>query len=137
MAGSLQISQGKQCQISRDLVQECKRFLMYARSGIERAPLQVYVSAALFAPSSSVLRKIGRKTTFLSYVKRSPARPERWGALLLTLEGHSNVVNDVQFSPDGSKLASGSWDGDVIVWDASTGAQLHTLEGHSDGVRAV
>jgi WD40 repeat protein len=137
MAGSLQISQGKECQISRDLVQECKRFLMYARSGIERAPLQVYVSAALFAPSSSVLRKIGRKTTFLSYVKRSPARPEHWGALLLTLEGHSHVVNAVQFSPDGSKLASASDDNNVVVWDPSTGTPLHTLEGHSDAVNAV
>jgi WD40 repeat protein len=43
----------------------------------------------------------------------------------------------VQFSPDGSKLASASHDKKVMVWNASTGARLHTLEGHSDGVTAV
>jgi WD40 repeat protein len=110
---------------------------MYARSGIEQAPLQVYVSAALFAPSETVLREVGMKTTLVSYVKRSPPTPEHWSALLLTLEGHSNVVNAVQFSPDGSKLASASYDKNVMVWDASTGAQLYTLKGHSDGVNAV
>jgi len=43
----------------------------------------------------------------------------------------------VQFSPDGSKLASASSDSNVIVWDASTGTPLHTLKGHSGWVNAV
>jgi WD40 repeat protein len=59
------------------------------------------------------------------------------GAHLHTLEGHSDVVKAVQFSPDGSKLVSASDDNKVMVWDASTGARLHTLEGHSDWINAV
>jgi WD40 repeat protein len=47
------------------------------------------------------------------------------GEQLHTREGHSDWVSAVQFSPDGSKLASASDDKKVIVWDASTGAQLH------------
>jgi WD40 repeat protein len=43
----------------------------------------------------------------------------------------------VQFSPDGSKLASASSDKKVMVWNPSTGAHLHTLDGHSGGVNAV
>jgi WD40 repeat protein len=43
----------------------------------------------------------------------------------------------VQFSPDGSKLASASDDNKVMVWNPSTGEHLHTLEGHSDTVWAV
>ena len=109
---------------------------MYARSGIEQAPLQVYVSAALFTPSKTVLREVGGKTTLVSYVKRSPPTPEHWSALLLTLEGHSGAVKAMQFSPDGSRLASASRD-KVVVWDPSTGAHLHTLEGHSAPVTAV
>jgi WD40 repeat protein len=62
---------------------------------------------------------------------------ERWSAMLLTLEGHSESVTAVQFSPDGSKLASASDDKKVIVWDTSTGEQQHTLEGHSYEVTAV
>jgi DNA-binding beta-propeller fold protein YncE len=131
------MTQDEECKTSQDLVQECKRFLMYAKSGIEQAPLQVYVSAALFAPSKTVLREVGGYTAIISCVKRSPPTSEHWSALLLTLEGHSNGVSAVQFSPDGSKLASASRDDKVMVWDASTGAHLHTLEGHSDWVTAV
>jgi WD40 repeat protein len=43
----------------------------------------------------------------------------------------------LQFSPDGSKLASASWDKKVILWNTSTGEQQHTLEGHSAEVIAV
>jgi len=36
-------------------------------------------------------------------------------------------VNDIEFSPDGSKLLSAHGDGCVRVWDANTGFQLMTL----------
>jgi WD40 repeat protein len=130
------MTQGEECKTSRDLVEECKRFLMYARSGIEQAPLQVYVSAALFAPSRTVLREVGGKTTLVSSIKRCPPTPEHWSALLLTLV-HSGAVTAVQFSQDGNKLATASDDGQVMVWDPSTGAHLQTLEGHSSWVIAV
>jgi WD40 repeat protein len=59
------------------------------------------------------------------------------GAHLHTLDGHSDAVLAVQFSPDGSKLASASDDNTVMVWNPSTGVHLHTLEGHSGVVSAV
>jgi WD40 repeat protein len=34
-----------------------------------------------------------------------------------TLEGHSGSVNSVFFSPDGQKLASGSNDNTIKIWD--------------------
>lgn len=49
--------------------------------------------------------------------------------LLFTLEGHLANVTAVQFSPDGSKLASASDNGTLMVWDVGTGARLHTLDG--------
>ncbi|CAI7589303.1 unnamed protein product, partial [Penicillium glandicola] len=54
-----------------------------------------------------------------------------------TLEGHSDSVQSVAFSPDGRLLASGSWDKTVRLWNAMTGALRETLEGHLDQVRSV
>jgi len=31
---------------------------------------------------------------------------------------HSSQVKDVDFSPDGQKMASGSYAGDLTVWDS-------------------
>jgi WD40 repeat protein len=60
-----------------------------------------------------------------------------WNALLQTLEGHSNGVIAVAFSPDGKTLASESWDRTVKLWDAGSGAVLQTDAGHSGAVSAV
>jgi WD40 repeat protein len=43
----------------------------------------------------------------------------------------------VAFSPDGKQVVSGSGDITVRLWDATTGAVLQTLEGHSSGVNLV
>lgn len=40
-------------------------------------------------------------------------------------------------SPDGRRLASGSMDGSVVIFDLETGSLLHTLEGHFKPVRSL
>jgi tRNA A-37 threonylcarbamoyl transferase component Bud32 len=55
----------------------------------------------------------------------------------LPLEGHRGLVSSVAYSPDGRRIASGSWDKTVKVWDASSGQDLLTLEGHTHWVSSV
>ena len=71
------------------------------------------------------------------------------GELIKTLTGHKDVVSSVVFSPDGNLivsgdwydwdgyLSSGTWSGEIRVWDAETGEHLKTLTGHTGGVSSV
>ena len=53
------------------------------------------------------------------------------------LMGHTDAVYDVEFSPDGELLASGSYDDSVKLWRVSDGKLVATLNGHSDQVFRV
>ena len=46
------------------------------------------------------------------------------------LKGHENMLTSVAFSPDGTRLATGSADRTARLWDASTGKELAVLKGH-------
>ena len=53
------------------------------------------------------------------------------------LQGHSDVLQVIRFSPSGALLASGSDDRTAIVWDVTTGERQELLRGHSAGVWGV
>jgi WD40 repeat protein len=53
-----------------------------------------------------------------------------WERKLLkqTLSGHKGVVSSIEFSPDGRRLMSGSWDGTVKVWNLTTFAEANSYQ---------
>lgn len=64
------------------------------------------------------------------------------GEVVMTIQGHSNAIHSVMFSPDGTLVATSSTDG-VWLWDAETGEQVRVLPSqefingiafHPDGV---
>ena len=50
------------------------------------------------------------------------------------LEGHEEAVLGAQFSPDGRRLVTASWDGTARVWPIDGRGQAVVLRGHSGGV---
>ncbi|MCX6719307.1 MAG: choice-of-anchor D domain-containing protein [Candidatus Taylorbacteria bacterium] len=56
---------------------------------------------------------------------------------MATLKGHNDAVRSVSFSPDGSLLASGSYDKTIKLWDVKSGTNIATLKGHNDAVHSV
>ena len=54
------------------------------------------------------------------------------------LNGHTDEVTSVAFSPDGKRIVTGSDDKTVQVWDAATGQPVGPpLKGHTDAVTSV
>lgn len=55
----------------------------------------------------------------------------------LTLEGHKSYVLSVSWSRDGTRLASGSDDSTIRIWDTTNGSSLDILTEHQLGVNSV
>ena len=51
------------------------------------------------------------------------------GATIRTFTGHTNLVQCVAFSPDGTQILTGSRDGTARLWNANTGVPLRTFSG--------
>jgi WD40 repeat protein len=58
------------------------------------------------------------------------------GAETARLEGHNHWVTALCLLPDG-RLASGSWDGTIRLWDTTSGAETARLRVYSLGVTAL
>ncbi len=50
-------------------------------------------------------------------------------------KGHTNGIVSIDFSPDGKRIISGSWDCTIRIWNSFTGEQIGPpLKGHRESV---
>ena len=53
------------------------------------------------------------------------------------LSVQTDFLRTVKYSPDGKKLASGTYESTIKIWDVETGDEKHTLKGHDGFVHST
>ncbi|KZP24326.1 hypothetical protein FIBSPDRAFT_1012222, partial [Athelia psychrophila] len=97
----------------------------------------IYLSCIPFAPRASLIKQ--------QYMRALPnvltieiGMDENWPALQQVFNGHTDWVKSVVFSPDGQRIASGSDDQTIRIWDVTMGALIAgPFEGHTGWVNSV
>jgi WD40 repeat protein len=102
------------------------RFFVRRRSQVPPAPtIQTF------------LRKLVEGTRAIWLRPLTPALNAPGNGLILTLEGHLDVVTALALTPDGRQVVSASQDKTLKVWDLKSGGELYTLAGHEQGIKAI
>jgi len=91
---------------------------------------------AIFIVGSALVAG-GLVTLFIRWPRGLPSSPPKAPFKIYTYQGHTDVVEVVAWSPDGTRIASGSWDQTVQIWDATDGDKLTIYRKHTDQVFAV
>jgi FOG: WD40 repeat len=97
-------------------------------SRLDPGPQATTISMVEFSPHSDHFLCVSRNSVYVWDVVT--------GGLRSTFSGHSDIVKNISFSPDGHLIASASYDGTIRLWDIATGMLHHMMvvNGSSHGV---
>ncbi|KAG8851207.1 hypothetical protein FRB91_008284 [Serendipita sp. 411] len=128
------------CHLEKGLkaaINDIKRFLIAFSTPISESIPHIYVSAIPFTPKQSYIRQAAESlfpntmSIPIGCSENWPEPPQRW-------IGHTGEVISITFSFDGRRIASGSDDKTIRLWDAETGQALgEPLRGHEGAVTSV
>jgi WD40 repeat protein len=100
---------------------------------IEEHPLLVYLTALPFTPVNTLLY-----STFMTHdiPKIVGGFNQSWPPLLHMFQAHETSVQSLVYFPDGTRIATSTYNSSIRVWDVVSGSQvIAPLAGHvTDGV---
>ncbi|KAG6327627.1 hypothetical protein ID866_11462, partial [Astraeus odoratus] len=119
------------------LARDGMKFIRTFASAIAKSTPHLYISAVPMSPSNSLISRMVINK-FYNSAKVVVGHTRDWPSVEVELKGHTDFVRSVAFSPDGTRIISGSHDNTVRVWDAERGVQIGSpLEGHTDWATSV
>jgi WD40 repeat protein len=75
-------------------------------------------------------------TSLQAAAKPAPANEDSVGAVR-KYSGHRGPIRSVAVSPDGKRVLTGAFNGELFLWDADSGAIIKQFEGHQSTVACV
>ncbi|NQT89118.1 WD40 repeat domain-containing protein, partial [bacterium] len=111
--------------------------LVHFPMGIDRVAPRADPPIVPLGAAEAIEVTVSASAAFQQRHKQPDGRPGPPFRLLTTLKGHRHEVICVAFSPDGTRLASGSCDFTARLWDTATWQVLRTLPGHQDTIESV
>ncbi|OCH92380.1 WD40 repeat-like protein [Obba rivulosa] len=113
------------------------KLVRYFAPATRKSAPHVYVSALPLAPRSSIVANMYR-SRFRNTMTVQIGQLAHWPAEETIIHGHEDSVWSVAFSPDGHRIASGSSDNTIRMWDAQTGEPVTApFNGHEGSVNCV
>eukprot|EP00457_Paulinella_chromatophora_P006141 gb/GEZN01006159.1/.p1 GENE.gb/GEZN01006159.1/~~gb/GEZN01006159.1/.p1 ORF type:complete len:343 (-),score=55.25 gb/GEZN01006159.1/:331-1359(-) len=89
-------------------------------------------------PASDMILSASRDKSIIVWkLNKRENQDEKYGSPKRRLKGHSHFVEDVAISCDGCHALSGSWDGNLRLWDLNTGKTRRRFVGHTKDVLSV
>ncbi|KAF7971791.1 hypothetical protein HWV62_19923 [Athelia sp. TMB] len=118
-------------------VKDTIRFVETFAEPISQSVPHIYLSALPFAPTKSLVSE-AYLPQYPSTARLKAGKLDLWPAMLKTLEGHTNSVCAVAYSPNGKRIASASADETIRVRDTETGEAVGApLRGHTAAIRSI
>jgi WD40 repeat protein len=91
------------------------------------------ITAVRYSPDGKLLALAG------GYSKPRYDSVKLWdvnaGKVILELQGHTDTILGLVFTPDGKHLITGSFDHSINVWDIATGKQITSWIAHDSVIR--
>src|SRR2546423_7019475 len=108
--------------------------MMAGMPNVERAEAMVRMS---FGPNHRIRYSPDGALLAVCWAHHVEIIDARRGEVLRLIRGHAGMVTDVAFSPDGTVIVTGSYDGTARTWEVATGRPLVTFTGHDKAVYGV